>query len=67
MVLIKLINIDVIITQAKANINTIEMWRLTYEYIINQPSPKSHLNAIIVALDFASTRTKALDAIIIEA
>jgi hypothetical protein len=66
MILTKPININVIITQVKANISTIEMWRLTHEYIMNRPSPKSRLNAMIIALDFTSIRTKALGAIIIK-
>jgi hypothetical protein len=67
MVLTKPINIDVIATQAKADIGIMETRRLTHEYIMNRPSLKSRLNTMIVALDFASIRTKALSAITIEA
>jgi hypothetical protein len=66
-VLTEPINIDVIATQAKAGIGTTETRRLTHEYIMNRPSPESRLDAVIVALDFASTGTEALGAIAMEA
>jgi hypothetical protein len=66
MILIKLININVITTQVKADIDTMKTRRLTHEYIMNRPSSKSRLNAMIVALDFTSTRTEALSAITIK-
>jgi hypothetical protein len=67
MVLTKPINIDIITTQMKAGIDTIETRRLTYKYIMNRPSSESRLNAIIIALDFVSTRIETLSAITIKA
>ena len=63
----KSVNMDTITAQAKTGIGVNETRRLTHEFIMSQSSPETRLDAVVIALDFASAGTEALGAIVVEA